>query len=154
MKRIVILLFLVICLTGCGISYTIAKQNVSLNEYVDFRHIHYQTSTTFDYGSDKNYREYSLYDKKPNVVYSFVVNRVEGTMEEDIEKLKKDNDAKKYQKKIHGIEWVILEYKDDEWEHHMYFASYDKNEYYRIDFHHAEEGKEFEKQFMNTVSIE
>ena len=154
MKKIVILLSMVLLITGCGLSYTIAKQKVSLNESVDFRHIHYQTSTVFDYGSDKNYRSYSLYDKKPHVIYSFVVNRVEGTMNDDIEKLTKENSAKKYQKKIHGIDWVILEYKDDEWKHHMYFSSYDKNEYYRIDFHHAEEGKDFEKQFMNTITIE
>ena len=95
MKKIIILLICVIFVSGCGfMKYKIDGHQVSFDEAVDFRHIHYQTSTSFDYNSDHNYRSYSLYDKIPNVIYSVKVSKVMGSMKQDLEKIKAEKDKR------------------------------------------------------------
>ena len=154
MKKIIILGFCILLVVGCGfVQYNIHGHFVSLDETVDFRHIHYQTSTSFDYNSDKNYRSYCLYDKRPNVLYSVKVSRVMGSINKDVEAMKKEKNAKMKKQKIHGISWILLTYKEEK-EYHLYYASYDKKEYYQVEFYHADYGKDFEKQFMKTITID
>ena len=155
MKRLLYIIIGILFITGCGIiKYKIYKHSVSFDESVDFRHIHYQASTSFDYGSDENYRSYTLYDKIPNPVYSVIVNRVMGSMDTDIQKMEKEKKVSKKKKKINGIQWNVITYTEEKKDYHYYYAAYDKNEYYCIEFYHANLCKEFEKQFMKNVTID
>lgn len=152
MKRLLIVVGIIL-LAGCGVEYTIHGTKVSFNESVDFRHIHYRTSTVFDYGSDDTYKYYNLYDKKPNIIYSIVVNRLSGSIDDGIKKIEDTYKTKTSSKKIHGTEWKILTYTDDKKEYHLYFAKYSDDEYYRVDFNNASLGESFEKKFMKSVRI-
>ena len=153
MKKLLLIVVLFLFLTGCGVEYTIHGTKVSFDESVDFRHIHYRTSTVFDYGSDDTYKYYNLYDKKPNVIYSIVVNKLSGSMDDGIKKIEDTYKVKTSSKKIHGTEWKILTYTEDEKEYHLYFAEYSEKEYYRVDFNNASLGEAFEKRFMKFVRI-
>ena len=154
MKKIsLLLIILVLLVTGCGIDYKIHGHYVKLDEAVDFRHIHFKTSTSFDYGSDKFFKSYSLYDKRPNVLYSIVVNKVDGKLEDGVKSFEDKYKTKKESKKINRIKWIILTYTEDKKDYHHYFASYDDKEYYRIDFNNASLGDTFEKDFMKSIWI-
>ena len=153
-KLFIICLLSLIVLCGCSREYSINKTKVKFDMDVDFRKIHYRTSDTFDYGSEKDFKSYSLYDKKPNVIYSVTVNRLLDSMDENIKKIEEEKQAKKKNKKINGIQWIVLTYKENKLENHLYYASYDDKEYYRIDFYNASIGEEFEKEFMKSIKFE
>lgn len=154
MKRIILLLFgILVFVTGCGIEYKIHGHYVTLDESVDFRHIHYKTSTSFDVGSDKSFKSYSLYDKRPKVLYSVTVNRVKGKIKDGISALEKKEKADKKDKKIGSEKWTIISYKEEDIDYTSYFSGYDENEYYRIDFYNSKLGKEFENNFIKKVKI-
>lgn len=154
MKRIILLLFgILVFVTGCGIEYKIHGHYVTLDESVDFRHIHYKTSTSFDVGSDKNFKSYSLYDKRPKVLYSVTVNRVKGKIKDGISAFEKLDKAEKNNKKIGSEKWTIISYKEEDIDYTSYFSEYDDNEYYRIDFYNSKLGKEFENNFIKKVTI-
>ena len=51
-KLILLLLGVLVFITGCGVEYKIHGHYVQFDEDVDFRHIHYRMSTSFDYGKE------------------------------------------------------------------------------------------------------
>jgi len=152
MKKIIILMFGILLLSGCGIvTYTIGKNKVSFDESVDFRHLHFKMSDAFDVGSEDNYRFYDLYDKKPNVLYRVAVYQIKGNNDliEDIEKPLEES-----KKKYHGKTWNYMSYKIEEQLVHIYYCAYDEDETYMIEFVNAEEGLSFEKAFMKHVRLD
>ena len=108
MKKYLLLFLCIILLTGCVRSYTIGKKSVRFDEDVDFRHIHYRMSDTFDYGSDDNFKSYQLYDKKNKVVYSITVNKKNGSMEDDIQGLERKYKISRNRVKGNKIKWNLL----------------------------------------------
>ena len=47
-----------------------------------------------------------------------------------------------------------VKYSEDKKMNHIYYASYNDNEYYRIDFYNANIGNAFEKQFIKNTTID
>ena len=155
MKKYLLILFLCIfLLTGCIRSYSIDKKNVRFDEAVDFRHIHYRISDSFDYGSDDSFKSYQLYGKKNKVIYSITVNKKNGSMEDDIQSIEKKYKIARTRVKKNRINWELLEYREDKVMNHIYYASYNDSEYYRIDFYNADIGSAFEKQFIKNTTID
>ncbi len=154
MKKYLLLFLCIILLTGCSKIYSIDKKDIRFDENVDFRHIHYRISDTFDYGSDDNYKLYQLYNKKNKVIYSITINKKNGSMEDDIQSIERKYDISRNRLKSNRIKWEVLKYKEDKKMNHIYYASYNDKEYYRIDFYNANIGSAFEKQFIKYVKID
>ena len=154
MKKYVLLLICCFFLVGCGKTYFIAGQEVQFDERVDFRHLHYRMSNSFDYGSDDTFRSYHLYDKKKKVVYEIVVHKLSGSVSDAIQEMKKNQKVEETTFKRGKTEWIELSYKVDSVEKHSYFASYDEKEYYQIDFYNVSKGASFEKKFMKMVTMD
>ena len=154
MKKIILLLICLFFVTACQTSYTVAGKKVTFNQYVEYRHINYRTSKAFDYGSDKDFKYYNIYDKKQKIIYSININRISNDMNKDIKKFEDTHHLKKKEnKKINRINWTYIDYIEEKIEYHSYFGKYNDKEYYRIDFYNVDKGSEFEKQFMKYIFI-
>ena len=92
-------------------------------------------------------------ENKPTVLYNVTVNKVSGNMEDGIKKYDDAHKVDKKNKKIGRVKWTILSYKEDDISYCLYFASYDDDEYYRIDFYNSSLGEDFEKSFIKTITI-
>ena len=156
MKKVILLFLILLLVSGCGlISYKVCGKTLSFDESVDFRHLHFQISDVFDYGSETNYRFYDLYDKKPNMIYRVGISQKSGKMDDAIKSLKELYDIDKTStQKYHNHTWTMVSYKVEDVVHHTYFASYNDKEFYQIDFVNAKEGSSFEKAFMKKVRID
>lgn len=156
-KKILVGIALCFLLTGCG-QFTIHGKNIVLDQTVDFRHVTYQTSTNFDYGSDGEYRYYNLYDKDQNVLYSVTIEKKKGTYKEDLNKVKKNKKNKNIKTEDFSknkVQWTKVSYKVEDMVHHLYYATYDKDEYYRVEFINVIDSTEkFEDTFISKMKFQ
>ena len=156
MKKILLVIIALLLITGCGVKqYQVAGKKIKLDQAIDFRHLHYTISNSFDYGSEKTYRFYDLYDKKPNVIYRIAIYQIKGNLEKDIEDMPKlDELTKTVEKKYNGKKWKTYSYKENDQKIRVYTRAYDENEYYQIVFTNVEKGEVFETAFMKTVYMD
>lgn len=153
MKKILLIVISILLLTGCSSEYKVHNKKIKFDQRVEFRHLKYKTSTTFDYGSDGEFRYYNLYDKKQNTIYSVTIEKIKGSYEEDKKKIESDSKNQK----VKGEEkkkYYLLTYIKDEKKYHTYYFTYDKNEYYKIQFYNVVDSSiDFENKFISYISF-